>query len=79
MEDRAEAMAADGRRVGRVHGKRYVEALAVPGALEALKRAIEAEGTSSCPDAWGDGYVEGLRDTLAELEGRSSLSRLDRD
>jgi hypothetical protein len=78
MEDRAEAMAADGRRVGHLHGKRYLEVLAVDGAREALKRAIEAEETS-CRDPWCNGYVEGLRDSLAELEGRSNLSRLDRD
>jgi hypothetical protein len=74
--DRAEAMAADGRRVGRLHGKRYVELLANGEARKALKRAIEAEKTP-CHDAWGNGYVEGLRDALREFDARSNLGLLD--
>jgi hypothetical protein len=72
---RDRAMAADGRHVGRLHGKRYVELLTNGAAREALHRAISVEKVG-CQDTWGNGYVEGLRDTLRELEGKSNLSRL---
>jgi hypothetical protein len=74
--ERDRAMAADGRRVGRLHGKRYAALLTDSEVQEALRRAIDAEGTA-CNDAWGNGFVEGLRDTLREFEGRQNLSRLD--
>lgn len=73
--DRVRAMADDGRRVGRLHGKRYVELLANSEAMAALKRVIAAEVTTH--DAWGTGYVTGLRDALRELEGRENLSLLE--
>ena len=74
--ERDHAMAADGRRVGRLHGKRYAELLSDEETREGLWRAIKAEGID-CHDVWGNGYVEGLRDALREFEGRQHLSRLD--
>lgn len=73
--DRAKAMAADGRRVGRLQAKRYVELLADAEARAALVRAIKAEPTP-CRDAWGNGFVDGLRDGLREFDARSNLGLL---
>ena len=74
--ERDRAMAADGRRVGRLHGKRYAELLTDGEARKALQTAINA-GEVECHDPWGNGYVEGLRDALREFEGRRNLGRLD--
>jgi hypothetical protein len=76
--ERNRAMAVDGRRVGRIHGKRHIELLVHDEARQALWQAITAE-QAGCHDAWGTGYVEGLRDTLREQEGKRSLARLDWD
>jgi hypothetical protein len=74
--ERDSAMAADGRRVGRLHGKRYAELLTDSETRKALRKAINAEGTD-CHDAWGNGYVDGLRDALREFEARQNLGLLD--
>jgi hypothetical protein len=76
--ERDRPMAADGRRVGRLHGKRYAELLTNGEARQALRKAIEVEGTG-CRDAWGNGFVKGLHDALSELEGKGNLARLDWD
>jgi hypothetical protein len=75
--ERARAMALHGRRVGHEQGKRLVEAHRPAEGRLALLLAIEVEEATTCRDAWGDGYIEGLRDALREFEGRSNLSRLD--
>jgi hypothetical protein len=74
--ERTRAMTADGRRVGRLHGKRHAEVLANGEARRALSRAISAEGVIR-RDAWGSGYVEGLRDALSEPDDKASLGRLE--
>jgi hypothetical protein len=71
--ERAEAMAAHGRRVGYDQGKRLVKA----EGRRALLLAIEVEKTTVSHDAWCSAYVEGLRDALREFDGRLKLSRLD--
>jgi len=76
--ERDRTMAVDGRRVGRLHGKRHAELLTNGAARQALKRAIEAEG-ATYRDVWGNGYVEGLHDALSELEGKGNLAGLDWD
>lgn len=77
MDDRAEAMAAHGRRVGYDQGKRLLKDHGPAEGLLALRFAIEAEEKTQPHDAWGSGYIEGLRDARRESEAKSCLRRLE--